>query len=177
MTREEKEEANLRLAKKMLCHLGKDEFPEILEMLTATCEFHVGSERTRGIVPWHGVHVGHDQINTYLNRRAQYLHRDNCGSGLPQQGGKKESEPSDGISGDIEYIVGGKGGDTVVAIGRLRDSFKEPEPRSHMCTTDFVLVFRIVRGEIAKFQYFHDTDAVVQAWLTKYPGGRLAREP
>lgn len=174
MTHEER--ANREVAMRMLEHLGKNNSAGILGMLADKCEFHVGSERTRGIVPWHGVHVGHDEIHTYLNKRKQYLHRDNCGFGMPERGEQERSERGDGKGGDIERLI--VDGDTVVAIGRLIDSFRgeSGKPSSHMYTSDFVLVFQIVGGKIKKFQYFHDTDAVVQAWLNKYPGGRFARD-
>lgn len=171
MTREERQ--NRKLAMEMLEYLGSNNTSGILDMLADNCEFHVGSTRTRGIVPWHGVHVGHNQIGEYLKRRIQYLHRDNCGYEAPQRGKEEQSERGDdGTGGTAEKFI--VDGDTVVAIGRLTDSFNDP--RGPMYTSDFVLVFRIKGGKITKFQYFHDTDAVVHAWRTRYPGANLARE-
>jgi hypothetical protein len=166
---------NRKLAMDLINHFRGRNPLEMLHMLTEKCEFHIGSARAQGIVPWYGVHKGHEQIKAYLNKRAQYLARpnDNCGFEGPQRGHQEATAPRNGqkVDHDEEKLL--VDGDTVVAIGHLTDHFKDGEK---MHSTAFVLVFQIEGDKIKKFQYFHDTDAVVQAWLQKYPGGEYARQ-
>jgi ketosteroid isomerase-like protein len=166
---------NRQVVKEMLDHLGTNKFDDLIRLLTEDCVFHVGSTRTRGIVPWHGVHVGRDQIRGYLEKRVQYLHRDNCGFEGPNRG--QGSEPGEGSESHVDKFI--VDGDTVVVLGTLTDKFREESgDHSPMYTSDFVLVFKIAAdGKIKKFQYFHDTDSVVQAWLRRYPGGKAVLQP
>lgn len=176
----EQETRNRKLAASLLTHYARNDHAGMRHLLTDDCEFRIGVGKSEGIVPYHGRHVGHDEIGAYLQKRRQHSMRDECilsppgQNPAPRGGGGTEPEPAtgtpdagrqhDGESHPVERFL--VHGDTVVAIGHLKDKFANSDP---MHDTDFVLVFRIdeTQGKICFFQYFFDTAAAVHAWRGK----------
>jgi hypothetical protein len=168
-----REEKNRKTAINLMRHFRGDNPLEMLAMLTEDCEFHIGSASARGIVPWYGVHKGHDQIEAYLDKRQRNLSRNNnnCGFEGPRRSPEEAAERGDGQGTEpVEKLL--VDGDIVVAIGHLTDHFRDGE---RMHSSDFVLVFQFEGDKIRKFRYFHDTDAIIQAWRQKFPGSEYAR--
>lgn len=163
----EQERKNRALAAKLLEHYQRNDHTGLLDLVTADCEFRIGAGKSQGVVPYHGTHVGHDQITAYLHKRRQNSMRDNndcilepLGPASGQTHAEDQSEPARAA----QFLVQG---DTVVTIGHLADKFSDGSP---MHDHDFVLVFRIdeKQGKIRFFQYFFDTAGVMEAWRNRY---------
>jgi ketosteroid isomerase-like protein len=156
----EQEHKNRALAHSLLEHYQRNDHAGLLRLLTENCEFRIGAGKSQGVVPYHGVHVGHDQITGYLQKRRQHSARDDCI--LEPPGGAPKPAPQPQRQGSrVEQLL--VHGDTVVAIGHLADRFSDGR---HMHDSDFVLVFRIdeKQEKIKSFQYFFDTAGAMEAW-------------
>jgi ketosteroid isomerase-like protein len=166
MTDEEKRHLVLNL----LEHYRHDDHKGLLGLLTDNCEFRIGAGHSQGVVPYHGRHVGHDQISGYLQKRRQHSTRNNNDCILRPPG--KEAAPVGGTEhpqasrgGMDQFVVQG---DTVVVLGHLTDKFADG---NHMHKSDFALVFHIdeEQRKIRYFQYFFDTEAAAKAWRNRGP--------
>ena len=165
----DREHRNRELAADLLDRYAHNDHGGILSLLTEDCVFNIGAGKSEGIVPYHGVHTGHEKIAGYLRKRHTNSRRDECiikrptpagTQSLPQSGEKAESARPR----QDEFLVHRN---TVVAIGRLRDQFADG---SHMHESDFVLVLKIdeEQDKISSFHYFLDTAAVAEAWRKKH---------
>lgn len=164
----EQERKNRALAAKLLEHYQRNDHTGLLDLVTADCEFRIGAGKSQGVVPYHGTHVGHDQITAYLHKRRQHSIRDNNDCILEPLGPTSPPphpvDHPDEPARAAQFLVQG---DTVVTIGHLADKFSDGSP---MHDSDFVLVFRIdeKQGKIRFFQYFFDTASVMEAWRSRY---------
>jgi len=161
----EQERKNRALAAKLLEHYERNDHAGLLGLVTADCEFRIGAGKSQGIVPYHGTHVGHDQITAYLQKRRQHSTRASNDCILEPLGPPSTPPPpppphDPDPARAAQFLVHG---DTVVTIGHLTDKFPDSTP---MHDSDFVLVFRIdeKQGKIRFFQYFFDTAGAMEAW-------------
>jgi len=163
-----------KLAMELLDHYTNGRNDELIGLLTKDCEFRIGAGASAGIVPYHGVHQGHEQIRDYLTKRSHNSKRppkamggNNCALRRPGTPAPEVDAPAPGSS-----TPGSHGrrqdhllvdDDIVVAFGRLQDQFRDG---SHMHETDFVLLFGIDQEQrkIRFFYYFLDTAAAMAAW-------------
>jgi hypothetical protein len=164
MTDEEKRHLALSLLE---CY-RQDDHKGLLGLLTDDCEFRIGAGHSQGVVPYHGRHVGQEQISGYLQKRRHHSARNNNDCILTPPGKKGApvvgSEHSPARQGGMDQFV--VQGDTVVALGHLTDKFADG---NYMHKSDFALVFHIdeEQRKIRYFQYFFDTEAAAKAWRNR----------
>jgi ketosteroid isomerase-like protein len=160
---------NCKLAAKLLeCYEGNDH-DGLIDLVTKDCVFMIGG-KTTGPVPYHGTHIGHDQVRSYLlKRRANSMRmRDDCMIRPPTQASapapdtEKVGAPMDPdkVPKHERFIAQGN---VVIALGHLKNKFADGKPMHH---SDFVLVFKVNEAEkkISSFQYFFDTEGAAEAW-------------
>ena len=181
----EQEHRNRRLAAELLSRYQHNDHDGILGLLTDDCVFNIGAGKSQGIVPYHGVHDGHEKISGYLRKRRANVNRDECLIKPAASGATPHQEQSDGS--DTQWNASNMPtherlvvyGSVVVAIGHLKDSFNDGKP---MHETDFAIVFQIdqEQNKIRGFHYILDSEGVADAWRKKHDpavqhAGGLAR--
>jgi ketosteroid isomerase-like protein len=165
----EQERNNRKLGAKLLECYAKNDHDGIIDLVTSDCVFMIGAGKSQGVVPYHGMHTGHEKIRGYLRKRHANSTRDEClikPQAQPAAASPKAPDEPDEQSDQQKlplherFIVQGN---VVVAIGRLKDKFADGRD---MHETDFVIVFHVdeEQEKISSFQYFFDTEGAAHAW-------------
>jgi hypothetical protein len=163
------EHDNRKLAAELLDCYARNDHDGIIGLVTDDCEFVIGAGKSQGIVPYHGLHVGHEEIRGYLRKRRANSMRDECIIKPQGQAAPPPAPSADAPAKPAEVPMHDRfiaQGNVVVAIGSLKDKFADGQD---MHATDFVIVFYIdeTQKKVSGFHYFFDTEGAATAWRKK----------
>ena len=129
------EQGNVQIVQRGYAAFGRGDIPAVLEMLTEDVEW-VGAGSAE-VLPWAGQRRGREQVGQFF----QAL------------GGTLEFETFE----PQQFIAQG---DTVVVLGTERVRVR---PSGRIVDTDWVMVFTLRDGKIARFRDYHDTAPLLAA--------------
>jgi uncharacterized protein len=131
---------NVRTVRRLYaCFFGQGDIPGALRLLTDDVEWWVAGPGE--ILPWAGTRRGREQMGRFL-------------AAFPETLEIQAFEPG-------EFVAKGE---TVVVLGWERARVK---PTGRLCETEWVMVFTLRDGKIARFRQYHDT----AAWVAAYGAG------
>ena len=133
------EPENVRTVRRLYaCFFGQGDIPGALSLLTEDVEWCLAGPGE--ILPWAGTWHGRQQVGRFL-------------VAFPETLEIQAFEPR-------EFIAHG---DTVVVLGRELARVKATD---RLCETEWVMVFTLRDGKIARFRQYHDS----AAWVAAYAG-------
>ena len=133
------ERENVRTVRELYaCFFGQGDIPGALRLLTDDVEWWLAGPCD--ILPWAGTWHGREQVGRFL-------------AAFPETLEIQAFEPRTFVAQ----------GETVVVLGWERARVK---PTDRICETEWVMVFTLRAGKIARFRQYHDT----AAWVAAYQG-------
>jgi ketosteroid isomerase-like protein len=133
------ERENVRTVRQLYaCVFGQGDIPGVLRLLTDDVEWWLAGPPE--ILPWAGTRRGHEQVGRLL-------------VAFPETLEIQAFEPRTFIAQ----------GETVVVLGR---ELARVKPTGRLCETEWVMVFTLRDGKIARFRQYHHT----AAWVAAYAG-------
>ena len=120
------------------CFFGQGDIPGTLRLLTDDVDWWVAGPEE--ILPWAGTCRGRKQVGRFLVALTETLEI-------------QAFEPRMFVAQ----------GETVVVLGR---ELARVKPTDRLCETEWVMVFTLRAGKIARFRQYHDT----AAWVAAYRG-------
>ena len=133
------ERENVRTVRRLYaCFFGQGDIPGTLVLLTEDVEWWLAGPRE--ILPWAGSRRGREQVGRFLAAFSETLEI-------------QAFEPRTFVAQ----------GETVVVLGR---ELARVKPTDRICETEWVIVFTLRDGKIARFRQYHDS----AAWVAAYQG-------
>jgi ketosteroid isomerase-like protein len=156
-----REEENRKIVSSFWYFFANQDVDNILALLTDDCEFKIGVGRSEGVVPYHGIYRGIEQIRSYLDKAWKGRFRPECM--IVVHTGENRPKPIDEDPDPAGLIVTNN---VVVGLARIKEVFPDWSP---MAEGDIAMVFRINEREdkIFFFQFFTDTAAPMLAFLNR----------
>jgi ketosteroid isomerase-like protein len=134
------ERENVRTVRRLFARVfGEGDIPGALRLLTDDVDWWLAGPEE--ILPWAGTRRGREQVGRFL-------------VAFPETLEIQAFEPRTFVAqGDLVVVHGHE-------VARVK-------PTDRLCATEWVMVFTLRNGRVARFRQYHDT----AAWVAAYQGG------